>query len=62
MSQLSRKISSENTGEHNTKSQKNSQTGAWPEQEAVNKRGCRCAVYVGAYKYGKCNDGSRTEA
>jgi hypothetical protein len=52
MSQLSRKISDENTGEHNIKSQKNSRTGSMAgpkgkvEQErmqvCLNEYLCRC--------------------
>lgn len=61
MSQLSRKISDENTGEHNIKSQKNSRTGSMAgagscQQERMHVR----PESVGAYEYGKCNEGSRS--
>ena len=60
MSQLSRKISDENTGEHNIKSQKNSRTGSMAgagsdQQERMQVRPDESLR--GAYDYGKCNGG-----
>ena len=59
MSQLSRKISDEITGNSTSKSQKNSRTGDMAgagsgQQERMQVR----PGSVGAYGYGKCNEGS----
>ena len=59
MSQLSRKISDENTGEHNIKIQKNSRTGA-PEAGSGQQELMQAQPdesLRGAYEYGKCNGG-----